>query len=120
MTTRYLKPGDALDYTNNSGAAIAVNDIVVAGAFIAIAAVNIPVGATGSILGDGVFLLPKKSGTAMPIGSKVTWSVADKAVIVGAGVTGDVFGCGIVVEQDAASSDTAARVLIDAGMGSKV
>lgn len=120
MTTRYIKPGDALDYTNNGGSAINVNDVVVCGSFIAVAATNIAVGATGSILGDGVFTLPKKAGTAMPAGTKVTWSVADSAVIVGAGVTGDVFGCGVVVEQDAAAADTSARVLIDAGMGSKV
>lgn len=120
MTTRFLKPGDAHDYTNASGAAIAVNDIVVVGSYIAVAATNIAAGATGTILGDGIFTLPKKAGTAMPIGTKVTWSVSDKAVIVGAGVTGDVFGCGTVVEVDAASADTSARVLIDAGMGSKV
>lgn len=120
MTTRYIKPGDALNYTNNSGAAIAVNAIVVLGAAIAIAATNIPVGATGTILGDGVFMLPKKAGTAMPVGTKVTWSVADGAIIVGAGVAGDVFGCGIVVENDAAAGDTTARVLIDLGMGTAV
>ena len=120
MTTRYVKPGDALNYTNNSGADIAVNDVVVVGSYIGVAATNIPIGATGSILGDGVFTLPKKAGTAMPAGTKVTWSVADKAVIVGAGVTGDVFGCGVVVELDAASADTSARVLLDTGMGSKV
>ena len=77
MTTIYVKPGDALDYTN-------------------------------------------ASGTAMPVGTKVTWSVADAAVIVGAGVTGDVFGCGVVVEVAAASGDTSARVLIDLGMGTAV
>jgi predicted RecA/RadA family phage recombinase len=120
MTTRYIKPGDALNYTNASGAAIAVNDIVVVGSYIAVAATNIAIGATGSILGDGVFTLPKKAGTAMPAGTKVTWSVADKAVIVGAGVTGDVFGCGVVVELDAASADLTARVLLDTGMGTKV
>lgn len=120
MTTRYIKPGDALDYTNNGGSQINVNDVVVCGSFVAVAATNIPAGSVGSILGDGVFALPKKAGTAMPAGTKVTWSVADKAVIVGAGVTGDVFGCGIVVELDAASADTSARVLIDAGMGIKV
>lgn len=120
MTTRYIKPGEALDYTNNTGNPIAVNDVVVVGSFVAVAAVNIPVGAIGSILGDGVFTLPKKAGTAMPAGTKVTWSVADKAVVVGAGVTGDVFGCGVVVELDAAAGDTSARVLLDTGMGSKV
>lgn len=120
MTTRYIKPGDALDYTNAGAAAINVNDVVVCGAFIAIAATNIAAGAVGSILGDGVFTLPKKAGTAMPAGTKVTWSVADAAVIVGAGQAGDVANCGIVVEQDAAAADTTARVLLDAGMGSAV
>ncbi|MEO5811551.1 MAG: capsid cement protein [Rhodanobacter sp.] len=118
MTTRFIKPGDALDY--KAPVNIAVNDVVVIGAMIAIAATNIAAGNVGTVLGDGVFTLPKKAGTAMPVGTKVTWSVADTAIIVGAGVTGDVFACGIVVEQDAASADTTARVLIDAGMGTKV
>lgn len=119
MTTRYIQPGDSLAYTNASGAAINVNDIVVAHAMIGVAATNIAIGASGAILVDGVFLLPKKAGTAMPTGTKVTWSVADGAVIVGAGVTGDVLNCGIVT-TDAASADTTARVLLDAGMGSAV
>lgn len=118
MTTRFIKPGDALDYT--PGANVAVNAVVALGAFIGIAATNIASGATGTVLVDGVFTLPKKAGTAMPVGTKVTWSVADGAVIVGAGVSGDVAGCGIVVEQDAASADITARVLIDAGMGTAV
>lgn len=120
MTTRYIKPGDALDYTNNGAAAINVNDVVVIGSAIAVAAVNIPVGATGTVLATGVFTLPKKAGTAMPNGTKVTWSVPDTAFIVGAGASGDVANCGIVVEQDAASADTSARVFIDTGMGSAV
>jgi predicted RecA/RadA family phage recombinase len=120
MTTRYIKEGDALNYTNNTAAPIAVNDIVVVGSYIAVAAVNIPIGATGTVLGDGVFTLPKIAGTAMPAGTKVTWSVSNKAVIVGAGVAGDVFGAGVVVEVDAASADTSARVLLDTGMGTKV
>jgi len=120
MTIRYIKPGDALDYTNTSTAAINVNDIVVMGAAIAVAAVNIPINATGTVLATGVFTLPKKSGTAMPLGTKLTWSVADKAFIVGAGKSGDVANCGIVVEQAAAAADLTARVFIDTGMGSAV
>lgn len=120
MTIIFVKPGDALDYTNNTVAAIAANDVVPFGAAIAVAFVDIAVGATGTVGGDGVFTLPKKSGTAMPVGTKVTWSKADKAVIVGAGVIGDVFGCGVVVEVDAAIGDTFARVLIEIGMGSAV
>lgn len=117
MTKRYIQPGDALAYT--AAADIAVDDVVVAGAMIGIAATNIANGSTGTLLVDGVFDLPKKAGTAMPFGTKVTWSVADGAVIVGAGVSGDVANCGIVV-ADAASADTTARVSIEPGMGTAV
>jgi predicted RecA/RadA family phage recombinase len=120
MTTRYLKPGEALDHTNKSGAAINVNDVIVAGALIAVAATNIPVGATGAMLANGVFNLPKKPGTAMPEGTRVTWSTADKAFIVGAGVAGDVANAGIVVEADATGGDATARVLIAPGLGTVV
>lgn len=120
MTIRYLKPGDALDYTNTTAADIAVNDIVVTGACIHVAAVNIPKGATGTLLPHGVFAMPKKAGTAMPVGTAVTWSVADKAFVVGAGVAGDVAHGGVVVEQDAAAGDVAARVFIAPGMGTVV
>lgn len=120
MTTRYIKPGDALDYTNGGASPIAVNDIVVMGCFIAVAATDIAVGASGTVLGDGVFTLPKVAGTAMPVGTKVTWSVASGAVIVGAGVAGDVANCGVVVEQDAALNDLTARVNLEPGIGTAV
>jgi predicted RecA/RadA family phage recombinase len=120
MTTRYLKPGEALDHTNHSGAAINVNDVIVAGALVAVAATNIAIGATATMLANGVFTLPKKAGTAMPEGTRVTWSVADKAFIVGTGVAGDVANAGIVVEADAAAVDTSARVLIAPGLGTVV
>ncbi|MGC1547230.1 MAG: capsid cement protein [Rhodanobacter sp.] len=118
MTTRYIKPGDAIDYTAVN--AIAVNTIVVLGALIGIAASNIAAGTTGTLLVNGVHTLPKKAGTVIPAGTKVTWSVADNAMIVGAGVKGDVANCGVVVELDAAAGDTAARVYIAPGMGTAV
>lgn len=120
MTKLYAKPGDALDFTNNTGNAITVDSVVAAHSLIAVAAVNIPVGATGTILATGVFTLPKKAGTAAPVGTKLTWSVADHALIVGAGVSGDIANCAIVVEQDAAAADTSVRAFIDNGMGTAV
>lgn len=120
MTIRYNKPGDALDFTNATANAINVNDVVVINSYVAVAATNIAVGQIGTVLPQGVFTLPKKAGTAMPNGTKLTWSVADKAFIVGAGVAGDVANCGIVVELDAAAGDTTVRVFIDTGMGVEV
>lgn len=117
MTTRFIYPGDALPYV--AAANIAVNAIVVVKAMIGVAATDIGAGNTGTILVDGVFNLPKAAGTAMPAGTKVTWSVAAGAVIIGAGVAGDVLNCGIVTEA-AALADTTARVLLDAGMGTAV
>jgi predicted RecA/RadA family phage recombinase len=120
MTIRYLKPGDALDYSNATNADIAVNDVVVCGSFVGVAAVNIPKGAVGTMLPHGVFAMPKKAGTAMPVGTSVTWSVADKAFVVGPGVSGDIAHAGVVVEQDAAAGDAAARIFIAPGMGAVV
>lgn len=118
MTTLYIKPGEALDHL--AASAITVNSVVVEGSLIGVAATNIASGAVGAILVDGVFTLPKVSGTAMPKGMRVTWSVSNNAFIVGAGVTGDVFGAGVIAELDAASGDTVARVLINPGMGTAV
>lgn len=120
MTTIYVKPGDALDYKNASGADIAVNSVINNGAFVGVAAIAIANGVTGTQLVTGVFNLPKKAGTAAPVGTKLTWSVADGAFIVGAGVSGDVANCAVVVEVDAASADTSVRAFIDTGMGSAV
>lgn len=120
MTKLYAKPGDALDYTNNTANPIAVDSVVAVHSLIGVAAANIAVGATGTIVATGVFTLPKKAGTAAPVGTKLFWSVADKAFEVGAGASGDVANCAIVVELDAAAGDTTVRAFIDAGMGTVV
>lgn len=118
MTTKFVKPGDTLDHV--AAATIAVNDVVVKGALIGVALTNIPSGATGSIGVTGVWTLPKVTGTAMPEGTRVTWDHTAKNFIVGAGATGDVANCAIVVEADAASADTTVRVYLHPGMGSAV
>lgn len=118
MTTVFNKPGDALDHL--AAADISVNDVVVVGSLIGVAATNIANGKTGTILVEGVFTLPKVTGTAMPEGTKVTWDHANKHFIVGAGSTGDVANCAIVVEQAALSADTSVRVLLEPGMGAAV
>lgn len=120
MSKQYIKPGEALDYTNHGANPIPVDSIVAIGAMIAVAAVTILPGATGTVLPTGVFTLPKKAGTAAPVGTKLNFVSADQALEVGGGAAGDVANGAIVVEQDAAAGDTMVRVLLCPGMGSVV
>ncbi|WP_458068641.1 capsid cement protein [Rhodanobacter sp. BL-MT-08] len=120
MTTKFNKPGDTIDHTNSSGAAINVNDVVVIGVLLAVALTNIPVNATGSVGIKGVWTLPKVGGTAMPEGTVVTWDHVNKHFIVGAGASGDVAGGAVVVEQGALAADTAVRVLLTPAAGAVV
>lgn len=117
MTTKYVQPGEVIDYTPS--AATPVNSVVVLGILLGVAMTDIAANATGSLGIEGVFDLPKKTGAAITAGAKLTWSVASGAFIVGAGTTGDTLG-GAVAVAAAATADTVVRVKLQPGTGSAV
>jgi len=117
MTTKYVQRGELLDFT--ATADIFSNDVVAFGVLLAVAVSDIPTGEVGAISVEGVFDLPKKAGGAISAGQPVTWSVADKALIGGTGVAGDLGG-GAVAVLPAAAGDTTVRVRLCPGAGKLV
>jgi len=117
MTTKYVQRGETIDYT--PAAAVASNDVIALGVLLGVAVSDIAANDTGALAIEGVFDLPKKTGGAVTAGQRVTWSVADKAFIGGAGVANDVAG-GAVAIAAAANGDATVRVKLTPGAGSLV
>ena len=113
----YVQRGEVIDFTPNvdvdSGA------VVILGTLVAIAAAAVPANNVGAAVIEGVFDLPKKTGTAITAGATLTWSVADSAFTVGAGVPGDTLGGAIAVNA-AGTNDTVVRAKLAPGTGGTV
>lgn len=118
MTTKYVQDGDILDYTNTSGSTIASGTPVVMGNIIGVALADIANNATGSVAIEGVFNLPKVTGSAWTIGSKLLWDASAGKFDVGTATpaTGDVSAC-CVAAASAASAATTGAVKLNVGVG---
>jgi predicted RecA/RadA family phage recombinase len=82
MATNYVYPGDVIDWTNGTGAAVASGDPVVIGyEQIGIAQVDIASAAVGSVAKCGVFRLAKNTSDATTAGQKLWWDAANAEVI---------------------------------------
>lgn len=110
MANNYVQPGRVLDYVNNGAAAIASGQVVLVGAVLGVALGGIPVGATGSVQVEGVFTLPKKTGTAVTQGAALVFKAASKDFTVGAPAAGDVSGAAAFAFAAAASDATVVAV----------
>lgn len=113
----YVQRGEVIDYTPSG--AVTSGSVVILGILIGVASADIAANDTGALVTEGVLDLPKKAGSAIAAGDKLTWSVADGAFTTGAGVTGDTLGGAIAVAA-AASADTVVRVKLAPGTGSTV
>lgn len=119
MAKNYQQPGEVLDYTNNTGSAIASGAVVVAGNLLGVALVDIANGATGSVGIRGVYVVPKVSGAVIAQGESLTWDVSaaafdDKAATP---ATGDVTGAGAVAFEAAGNGVTTLAVLFTGAAG---
>ena len=99
MAKNHVQPGKVLDYVNDTGADIASGDVVKAGALLGVALKDIPDGETGSVAVDGVFAVPKVTGTPIAQGASVVFKADSKAFTVGATAAGDVSGRLLVGRQ---------------------
>lgn len=118
MTTKYIQDGAVLDYTNSSGSTITSGSVVVMGNIIAVALADIGDDATGPVATEGVFNLPKVTGSAWTIGSELLWDVSAGKFDVGTATpaTGDVSAC-CVAGGAAASAATTGPVKLNVGVG---
>ena len=110
MANNAVQPGKVLDYVNTTGAAVRSGDVVVAGALLGVALVDIADGATGSVSIDGVYVVPKVAGAAVGQGVAVVFKANSKAFTVGAPAAGDVSGAAAVAFDAAASAATVMHV----------
>ncbi len=111
MTSKYVQPGEVIDYTN-AGTAITAGSVVKIGQILGVALVDIANGATGSVQISGVFTVPKVSGAVIAQGESLTWDVSAVAFDDNAATpaTGDVTGPPAVAFEAKGSSTTTIKV----------
>ncbi len=110
MANNYVQPGRVLDYVNGGGSTIPSGAVVVVGAVIGVALKAIPAGAKGSVQVEGVFTLPKKTGTAVTQGAALVFKAASKDFTVGTPASGDVSGAAAFAFEAADSEATLLQV----------
>lgn len=76
----FWQDGSNLDYKNNTESEIKANDIISLTTRIGVAGTDIPAGAVGSVIVEGVFKLPKTSSSAINMGALVYYDVTDGGI----------------------------------------
>ncbi len=118
MTSKYVQDGDVMDYAN-AGSAITAGSVVAVGNVIGVALVDIAATTgVGSLAMEGVFSLPKVTGTAWTQGAKLLWDASAGKFDLGTATpaTGDISGC-CVAFAAAASAATTGLVKLNVGVG---
>lgn len=118
MTTKYVQDGAVMDYTN-AGSAITSGSVVAVGNIIGVALADIAAtSGVGSVALEGVFTLPKVTGTAWTQGAKLLWDASAGKFDLGTATpaTGDISGC-CVAFAAAASGATTGLVKLNVGVG---
>lgn len=114
----FIAEGDVLQWTNSTGAAVVSGQVVKVGQILAVAAVDIAAGASGSVNCCGVFELPKKSSAVIAQGVALLWDVSAGNFDVGTATpaTGDVSGAAFAYEA-AANGATTVKVHLECRIG---
>lgn len=116
MTKTFQQRGDVVTYTNAGSAIVSGAPVGLKhGVGVALGDIAATTG-TGSVALEGVFLLPKVTGTAWLQGEKLLWDVsAQKFDASGATpATGDIMGAGVAFGA-AASADAFGYVKLTPG-----
>lgn len=110
MSNNYVSPGEVIQFANTTGNAITSGSVVVVGAALGVALVNIPASTgVGSVAIEGVFELPKASGGEINAYTRPVWDVSAKKFIHTAGASTDIVG-GCIAIETAASAATTVKV----------
>ncbi|MGR9051378.1 MAG: capsid cement protein [Gammaproteobacteria bacterium] len=108
MANNYVTEGDVLNWTNNTGSAVASGAVVVVGsngdAFIGIAQHDIGIGESGSVGIEGIWDVPKTDAAVIAAGEYVMWDASagafdDNQAVPAAGDVSD--GAWAVESKDA-------------------
>ncbi len=108
MAQNFKTEGDVLPYTNSTGATIASGAPVFIGKLKGISLGTVADGATGQMMTEGVFELPKKATLAISAGDVVFWD-ATPGEITKTDADGTFFG---YATKAAAGSATTVEVMI--------
>lgn len=77
MSNKYVTEGKVIPWTNTTGAAVAVDQVVKVGSSIGVALGAIAIGAVGSVALEGVFSgVPKVSAAVFAQGEKLIFDVS--------------------------------------------
>lgn len=111
----YVNQGKTLQHT--AAADITAGSVVVIGTLLAVAAVDIATGETGTVNLEGVYDLPKVDAAVIGVGETLTWDISaldgagafddDQAVAAAGDITGP---CAVAVESKGATSSSTIRV----------
>jgi len=110
MATNYVNEGTRMTIT--AGADISSGDVVVQGSTLGIAVTNIANGASGEIMIEGTFDLPKADAAVITAGEGVIWDSSagefddDQATPA----SGDVSGAAIAMESKGATTGETIKV----------
>lgn len=119
MSTNYVQEGKVIEWTNG-GTAVVSGAVVVIGAILGVALVDIANGASGSVQIGGVFNVPKADAAVIAQGESLTWDVSlgnfdDNAATPAAG---DVTGApAVAAEGKGATTGETIAVLFTAVPG---
>lgn len=118
MATTFAQEGKSLSWTNGTGSDVSSGDPVAIGEQIGVAAVDIPIGASGTVYMEGVFTVPKVSAAEIGQGESVIWDASEGAFEdnLATPTTGDVSGC-CVAWAAAAAGATTLPVKLNVGIG---
>ncbi len=110
MTTKYVQPGEVIDYV--AGSNIAVGQVVRIGNILGVALAAIASGATGSVQITGVFEVAKVSGAVIAQGESLTWDASASAFDDNLATpgTGDVTGPPAVAFEAKGNGTTTIKV----------
>ncbi|MCG7927270.1 MAG: DUF2190 family protein [Candidatus Thiodiazotropha taylori] len=104
--------GKALTWNNTTGSDVISGQVVLVGATLAVAAVDIPHLSYGTVVTHYTFTLPKVSGAVIAQGESLMWDVSAGAFNSGSATpaAGDVTGGGARADESAASGATSLAV----------
>ena len=111
MDAKSVQRGDSVDFTPSED--VAAGDVVIKSKLVGIAKLDIKAHELGALALEGVFEMPKSTGTAFGFGTTVAWNPTTRKVVSAA--TSSDFKIGHVVAQ-AGGADTTVLVRLCQGM----
>lgn len=119
MAKNYVQPGQVVEWENDTGSEVSSGDRVTIGSQDGVALQDIPDEESGSVAIEGVFDLPKVSGSSWSPGDRLVWDSSEEAYDLESNVTlesDDVSECAIA-GGSAGSDDETGPVKIGVGVG---